>query len=304
MQVHHHHHHHHNSHHQRHKRSYSSARHVLINFGFQFPHDFKLGSGRYSKVYKGFYREANRYFAIKITDLEAVSDRFKHKFVPRELKVWRELSHPNHVRLYKDFMKNDFLFEIIDLAVGGDMLNYLRNHGPVKEAVCSGWMLQLVDALSYLHQKRIVHRDLKLENILIFDGDVIKITDYGFCKQCCDDELSSTFCGTKSYKAPEILQSTDYDPFKADVWSLGIVGYVMLTNRMPFRGDVSTARLVEAQRSRRYRFPSQMSVTEHCRCTIDNMLTFEPGDRPSIFDVRNLPWFASAVKDANSDALS
>jgi len=77
-------------------------------------------------------------------------------------------------------------------------------------------MLQLIDALVYIHQKEIAHRDLKLENILLFEGGILKIADYGFCKQSID--LASTFCGSKSYSAPEILRGVTYDTFKADIW--------------------------------------------------------------------------------------
>ncbi|KAI3420981.1 hypothetical protein GPALN_014608 [Globodera pallida] len=281
------------SHQQRRLRhSSASARIILARYGFEFPENFKLGNGRYSKVYKAFHNTAGRYFAIKITDLESVSARFKQKFLPRELSIWRELNHPNLVRLYKDFVKSNYLFEIIDLAVGGDMLTYVRDNGPIEEKKCLGWMLQLTDALEYLHCNQISHRDLKLENILIFEAGIIKITDYGFCKQGAD--LSTTFCGTKSYKAPEILQGIEYDTFKVDIWSFGVVGFVLLTNVMPFRGDVSNAQIVEAQRNRRYKFPSRLGLSQLCRSAIDTLLTFEPNLRPNISDCLKLPWFTSA----------
>uniref|UniRef100_A0A183BWW7 Protein kinase domain-containing protein n=1 Tax=Globodera pallida TaxID=36090 RepID=A0A183BWW7_GLOPA len=240
--------------------------------------------GHFSKVYKGFYRDAERYFAIKVTDLESVSASFRQNFLPRELRIWRELNHPNHVYLYKDFMKSGYVFEIMELAVGGNMLTYVQERGPIAEMACREWMLQLIDALVYLHRNQIAHRDLKLENILIFDGGVIKISDYGFSKKSVD--LSSTFCGSRSYVAPEILQGIEHDMFKVDIWSLGVIGFIMLTNTMPFYEDTGNAQIVDAQRRRQYSFPSRLGLSRLCVRAINILMTFEPRVRPSIFN-----WF-------------
>uniref|UniRef100_A0A914HJE6 Protein kinase domain-containing protein n=1 Tax=Globodera rostochiensis TaxID=31243 RepID=A0A914HJE6_GLORO len=140
--------------------------------------------------------------------LESVSASFRQNFLPRELRIWQELNHPNHVYLYKDLMKSGYVFEIMELAVGGNMLTYVQDRGPIAEMAYREWMLQLIDAL--------------LENILIFDGGVIKISDYGFSKKSVD--LSSTFCGSRSYVAPEILQGIEHDMFKVlTPWTICIV---------------------------------------------------------------------------------
>ncbi|KAL3114602.1 hypothetical protein niasHT_014409 [Heterodera trifolii] len=293
-------HHHHRHHH--HHRSYSQARAILSRYGYQFPQYFKLGSGHYSKVYKVFDAEQTRHFAVKVTDLKKVTESFKTKFVPRERSIWRQLDHPNTVRMHKDFRKSGYLFEVLDYSEGGDLLSYLREHGSLDETTCRAWMRQVIDGVSYLHRNRIAHRDLKPENILLFEGGVLKITDYGFAKQCSDGDMSSTFCGTKNYKAPELLQKIGYDPFKADVWSFGVICFVMLTDRMPFRRDVSKAQMVEEQRNRQYRFPSHLTISLQCRGAIDTILTFDPEQRPSIFDVSNLPWFSGVVSESSGSS--
>uniref|UniRef100_A0A914HU16 Protein kinase domain-containing protein n=1 Tax=Globodera rostochiensis TaxID=31243 RepID=A0A914HU16_GLORO len=283
------------------RRSSGFARNILSRYGFEFPTDFNLGSGHFSKVYKGFYRDAERYFAIKVTDLESVSASFRQNFLPRELRIWRELNHPNHVYLYKDFMKSGYVFEIMELAVGGNMLTYVQDRGPIAEMACREWMLQLIDALVYLHRNQIAHRDLKLENILIFDGGVIKISDYGFSKKSVD--LSSTFCGSRSYVAPEILQGIEHDMFKVDIWSLGVIGFIMLTNTMPFYEDTGNAQIVDAQRRRQYSFPSRLGLSRLCVRAINILMTFEPRVRPTIFNCAKLPWFASAPTSKGSSTV-
>ncbi|KAL3108615.1 hypothetical protein niasHT_015537 [Heterodera trifolii] len=266
-----------------------SARSILAHFGFEFSNDYRLGSGHYSKVYKGYFKEAQRTFAIKVTDLESVSEMFKQKFLPRELEVWRELDHPNLVYLYKDFQWNNYQFAVMELVVGGDLLSYLQKNGHVNETTCRNWMLQIISALDYLHRKGIAHRDLKLENVLLCE-DGIKVTDYGFTKQSSD--LSSTFCGSRSYSSPEILLGTAYDMFKSDIWSLGVTGFIMLTNTMPFREDLPNLKIVDLQRKRRYKYPSCLNITKQCRTAIDALLTFQPGFRPNISECAKLEWFA------------
>ncbi|KAL3124985.1 hypothetical protein niasHT_009284 [Heterodera trifolii] len=287
-------------HHHGHHRHRPSARKVLRHFGYQSAH--KLGSGHYSKVYKVFDAQQTRHFAVKVTDLNNVSEVFRTKFVPRELSIWRQLDHPNTVRMHHDFQESDYLFEVLDYAKKGDLHTYLERHGPLDETTCRAWMRQVIDGVSYLHRNRIAHRDLKPENILLFEGGVLKITDYGFAKQCAVGDMSSTFCGTRNYKAPELLRKRRYDPFKPDVWSLGVVCFVMLTNTMPFSSDVSRRQMVKEQRNSQYKFPDHLVVSSQCRGAIDTILTFDPEQRPSIFDVSSLPWFSEDVSDRSGSS--
>lgn len=103
-------------------KSRCSPKHVLARIGFEFSGNYKLGSGRYSKVYKGYYRDGERYLAIKVIDLEQISTEFRQKFLPRELSVWKQLDHKNHVFLYKEFERFGYQFSIMELASDGDMV--------------------------------------------------------------------------------------------------------------------------------------------------------------------------------------
>ncbi|KAI1721906.1 protein kinase domain-containing protein [Ditylenchus destructor] len=267
-----------------------SARQILERIGFEFSsRGYKLGNGRYSKVLVGRHTNLQRKFAIKVTNLREVTEEFRVKFLPREMKCWSQLSHNNICTLYHEFQKYGYQFAITELAEHGDLLSYVQKNGAVPERQARNWMIQLVNAVGYLHSRKIAHRDLKLENVVIFDGGTVKLCDFGFSRQSKD--ISSTFCGSKSYSAPEILSGIVYDIFKADIWSLGVVGFVMVTNSMPFREDVDhNSQIVEAQRSRHYRYPA-LGLSVACRQSIDTMMTFEPGRRPSIKECRQLPWF-------------
>jgi len=266
------------------------AKEVLQSKGFMFPPNYKLGKGRYSKVIRAFDVCAQRMVAIKVIDLSSVSEEFRDKFLPREFACWKRLKNLNNCFLFSEFACYNYQFAVMELAEKGDLLSFIQKNGAIRESQGREWMIQLINAVAYLHSHKIAHRDLKAENVLLFKENVVKITDYGFCKQSID--LSETFCGSKSYSPPEILEGTNYDIFKADIWSLGVVGYVMLTNTMPFREDVQqNSMIVAAQKARRYRYPGNLMLSNSCKSTIDAMMTFDAIFRPSIKDCRFLPWF-------------
>jgi len=256
-----------------------------------------LGHGKVSSVLQGFHFQAQRKFAIKVTDLESVSATFRLKFLPRELECWKRLNHPHVCYLYQEFTKANYQFCVMELA-NTDLLTYVQRCGAVPEKKAHSWMKQLLDGVHYMHSQQIAHRDLKAENVLIFSNGIIKVGDFGFCKESMD--LSATFCGSKSYSAPEILQGINYDIFKVDVWSLGVIAYVMTSNMMPFREDVEhNWMIVEAQRNRRYHYPCTSSgiplLSHFCCITIDAMLTLDATSRPNAHDCKRLPWFRPSL---------
>uniref|UniRef100_A0A914VJY7 Protein kinase domain-containing protein n=1 Tax=Plectus sambesii TaxID=2011161 RepID=A0A914VJY7_9BILA len=114
-----------------------------------------------------------------------------------------------------------------------------------------------------------------------------------------NEDLSATFCGSKSYSAPEILTGSRYSPLKADVWSLGVIAFVLVTNRMPFNERVpSNSVIVEAQRARTYRYSRRLHISATCQKTIDAMLTFDWRKRPSVVDIARSEWFALSDQPA------
>lgn len=124
---------------------------------------------------------------------------------------------------------------VLEYVSGGDALQYIQKNGAVGECVAQRWSKQIVDAVQYLHNANITHRDLKLENILITEDEQIKICDFGFIKRQADNsELSKTYCGSRSYAAPEILMGRPYDPKKTDVWAIGVILYIFVFGNMPF----------------------------------------------------------------------
>ncbi|KAL3124983.1 hypothetical protein niasHT_009282 [Heterodera trifolii] len=285
-------------HHHGHHRHRPSARKVLRHFGYQSAH--KLGSGHYSKVYKVVDAQQTRHFAVKVTDLKNVSEVFRTKFVPRELSIWRQLDHPNTVRMHHDFQESDYLFEVLDYAKKGDLVSSI-NAVVITTLDCENFSTPTwkdTAHLTRLPAGRGCERLRETGKIQRFNTNQPSFLLF----QCAVGDMSSTFCGTRNYKAPELLRKRKYDPFKPDVWSLGVVCFVMLTNTMPFSSDVSRRKMVKEQRNSQYQFPHHLVVSLQCRGAIETILTFDPEQRPSIFDVSSLRWFSEDVSERSGSS--
>ncbi|KJH48243.1 kinase domain protein [Dictyocaulus viviparus] len=257
----------------------------------------KLGCGRYSKVITGNFVSNGHAVAIKMINTQKVTEEFRSKFLPREIECWKRLNHPHLVRILGHYEAMQHVFLTMEFGRGGDMLQHVQKKGPVKEHQAMIWMSQVISAVYYMHTRGIVHRDLKLENIVIFpDEGIIKISDFGFARSVIrGDALSETYCGSKSYSAPEILKGEPYDPYKSDVWSVGVIAFVIVTDCMPYCEKRPNPQIVEAQRLRAYEYPPKLHLSDECRFSIDTMMTFSWRDRPNISHCSCLPWFQTLL---------
>ncbi|KAK3611336.1 hypothetical protein CHS0354_029988 [Potamilus streckersoni] len=221
-----------------------------------------LGSGSYSKVKLAYYLEGDpTKWAVKIIDRSKAPKDFQARFLPRELSIWPKLRHPNIIRMVEMFEDDHRVYMILEYAENGDVLRYIQKTGAIKDALARIWIRQVCDAVRYLHEQNISHRDLKLENLLLESAYNIKICDFGFVKDNCTDELSKTYCGSKSYAAPEILRGEPYDPKKADIWAIGVILYIFITGKMPFDESKGNHGVLEEQRKLNFPWHKFRNVT-------------------------------------------
>ncbi|ELK33994.1 Serine/threonine-protein kinase MARK1 [Myotis davidii] len=153
---------------------------------------------------------------------------------PQEVHCLQTLNHPNITSLFEVIATQDKVYLVMEHIRGGDLLEHLETYGRMTEREARAAFRQLVSALQYCHHKGIAHRDVKPANILLEENN-IKLADFGFARETKGQNLS-TFCGTIYYLAPEIFKQQDYDGCKADVWSLGVTLYKMVTGKLPFKG--------------------------------------------------------------------
>lgn len=138
---------------------------------------------------------------------------------------------------YESFDLSGKVFISMEWAGHGDLLHYVRLKGPLKEPDAWQFFNEMCDAVEYLHKQNIVHRDLKCENVLLSKKNVIKIADFGFARTIGKEEKSATYCGSAAYAAPELLQGIPYKGPIADIWSLGVILYIMVCATMPFHDE-------------------------------------------------------------------
>lgn len=204
------------------------------------PSDFTfwkvLGKGTFGKVILASKNDNKQVYAVKIIKKAAVVESEQTiSHTVTENRVLKHLEHPFVVRLFYAFQTDDRLFFVMEYINGGEIYTHLKRSGPFPEDKTRFYVAEIASALTYLHGKGIVYRDLKLENLLLDKDGHIRITDFGLSKDNLKPEdRTATFCGTPEYIAPEVLEDDDYGR-SVDWWALGIVCYEMQCGHTPFR---------------------------------------------------------------------
>uniref|UniRef100_A0A8C7U6K0 non-specific serine/threonine protein kinase n=1 Tax=Oncorhynchus mykiss TaxID=8022 RepID=A0A8C7U6K0_ONCMY len=205
----------------------------------------------------------------------------------REVRIMKLLNHPNIVKLFEVIETEKTLYLIMEYASGGEVFDYLVAHGRMKEKEARAKFRQIVSAVQYCHQKCIVHRDLKAENLLL-DADMnIKIADFGFSNEFTMGNKLDTFCGSPPYAAPELFQGKKYDGPEVDVWSLGVILYTLVSGSLPFDGQ-NLKELRERVLRGKYRIPFYMSTD--CENLLKKFLILNPTKRGSLEQIMKDRW--------------
>ncbi|XP_041099331.1 serine/threonine-protein kinase MARK2 isoform X2 [Polyodon spathula] len=204
------------------------------------------------------------------------------------------LNHPNIVKLFEVIETEKTLYLVMEYASGGEVFDYLVAHGRMKEKEARAKFRQIVSAVQYCHQKNIVHRDLKAENLLL-DADMnIKIADFGFSNEFILGSKLDTFCGSPPYAAPELFQGKKYDGPEVDVWSLGVILYTLVSGSLPFDGQ-NLKELRERVLRGKYRIPFYMSTD--CENLLKKFLILNPGKRGSLEQIMRDRWMNVGHED-------
>ncbi|CAJ0602208.1 unnamed protein product, partial [Cylicocyclus nassatus] len=236
-----------------------------------------LGKGSYSQVMKGL--SDNKFnIAVKIIDTRVPSE-YVRRFLPREMALVRNLQHECVLRVYQIVSISHYVIFITEYCDGGDLLQKIKKMKRVPENEAKLIFRQLIEALIYLQRCNIVHRDLKCENVLLDRVENVKLGDFGFARYLRPNEKANTFCGSRAYVAPEILRAIAYSGQTVDIWSAGVVLYVMVTGVMPY-DDRNPQKMVERQLGHKIRFP-KITLSVHVKTLIYEILHPFPPSRPS-----------------------
>ena len=237
-----------------------------------------IGKGNFAKVKLAKHELIGKEVAIKIIDKTQLNQGSLQKLF-REVKFMKCLDHPNIVKLFEVIQTEKTLYLVMEYASGGEVFDYLVAHGRMKEKEARAKFRQIVSAVQYLHQKHIVHRDLKAENLLLDSDMNIKIADFGFSNEFTPGSKLDTFCGSPPYAAPELFQGEKYDGPEVDVWSLGVILYTLVSGSLPFDGQ-NLKELRERVLRGKYRIPFYMSTD--CENLLKKFLVLNPTKRATL----------------------
>ncbi|XP_054639457.1 NUAK family SNF1-like kinase 2 [Dunckerocampus dactyliophorus] len=244
-----------------------------------------LGKGTYGKVKKAKER-SGRLVAIKSIRKEKIKDDQDLVHIRREIEIMSSLCHPHIITIYEVFENKDKIVIVMEYASRGDLYDYICDRRTISERESRHFFRQIVSAVHYCHLNGIVHRDLKLENILLDGNGNVKIADFGLSNLYHGDEYLQTFCGSPLYASPEIVNGRPYRGPEVDTWSLGVLLYTMVHGTMPFDGNNHKA-LVQQISTGNYRKPNKPS--DACGL-IRWMLMVNPDRRATIEDIAGHWW--------------
>lgn len=236
--------------------------------------------------------------AIKVISTRTLdSDQLRK--LKREIDIMKHVGlHKNILRLYQVMQSDRHVMLVTEFCGGGEIFDQLVAHGRMSEPSARIYFHQIVDAVIYLHSNGIVHRDLKAENLLLTaDYKCVKLADFGFSNYYSNDNFLATWCGSPPYAAPELFEGKQYHGPKADIWSLGVVLYVLVCGALPFDGNTLQS-LKSRVLSGKFRIPYFMSCD--CEHLIRHMLITDPDKRYTLPQIKQHRWMREGDKSQQS----
>lgn len=254
-----------------------------------------LGQGGFGKVYLGIHKKTKKKVAIKITSSNGIDNSDDIDSIFTEFETVKALNHPNIVKILNYFVikKSMQTYCIMEYLEGGELLQFLEENTKLDESQAREIFKQIISAIDYCHKHKIIHRDLKLENILRVDNDSlkIKIVDFGIAGLFAGHKSEITKAGSVNYLSPEIISRKNLNASPAlDVWAIGCILYSILIGSLPF-ADKNEKVLMKKIVSQEVEFPKNVKISGEVTDLIKKMLNKNPEKRIRIIDIKQHPWF-------------
>lgn len=254
-----------------------------------------IGEGGFGKVYLATHKENHKKFAVKYMDISStLNNASEINSLYSEANSLKNLRHKNIIDLYQAFIEGKQLIMIMELASGGELLDYVQKKGKVDETEARQIIIQICQAIAYCHSNGVVHRDLKLENVLFLDDPEelsVKVIDFGISGVCTAFQADKVDAGTIVYMPPEAFSGVPLTTSPSiDVWAIGLMMYAMLFGTLPFYSD-NEKQLKEKIKTAKITFPSDVALTDMGRDLLLSMLDRDPKKRLELLNFMNTEYF-------------
>ncbi len=258
----------------------------------------ELGAGSFGHVYLVIHKVTKVQYAIKAIDKRNKTNQEEKPYFRREIEVMYKIHHPNVVKLYGHFEDNNYCYFIMEYISKGNVYGLIPQDKKkrINNQIVASLMKDVISAVYYLHNMKppIIHRDIKPENVLLADGLVAKLTDFGWSNYMQEDEKRTTVCGTPIYLAPEIIKEQGHDE-KVDIWCIGVLLFELITGNVPFQGnDIDT--LKENILHLKIVWPKDINID--AKSVIKKILKSEPSARISLEEILQQPFFTKYFPNA------
>jgi len=248
-----------------------------------------VGEGTFATVRLAINKQTKEQVAIKIMDKSKLVQKADKIRIEREIKVLKNLRHPNIVHLFSVIDKEDKIYLITEYVKGKELFDYIVSNKKLSENESCLFYQQIISGIEYLHKIKYVHRDIKPENLLINEETKeLKIVDFGLSNVYSSKTLLESACGSPSYAAPEMLVGKKYRATPVDIWSSGVVLYAMLCGYLPFEDDDDDSLYDKIVKGK---FTIPKHVSENARDLLNKILVTDPQKRFNITQIKNHPWF-------------
>ena len=263
----------------------------------------ELGAGSFGHVYLVTHKVTKVKYAIKAIDKRNKSNQSEKPYFRREIEVMYKIHHPNVVKLFGHFEDNNYCYFIMEYIAKGNIYQLIPhdNKKRLNAKIVASLMKDVISSVYYLHHMKpiIIHRDIKPENVLLGEGLIAKLTDFGWSNYMQEDEKRQTVCGTPIYLAPEIIKEEGHDE-KVDIWCIGVLLFELITGNVPFQGnDIDT--LKENILHLRISWPKDINID--AKNLIKKILKLDPNSRISLEEMLKHPFFTKYFPNAVKDLI-
>ncbi|OCT83404.1 NUAK family SNF1-like kinase 1 [Xenopus laevis] len=245
-----------------------------------------LGRGTYGKVKRATEKATGKMVAVKSIQKDTIKDELDKVHLQREIEITALLEHEHIIQVFEVFESRDKIIIVMEYASNGELYDFINNKNQISENDARRFFRQIVSAVHYCHKKGIVHRDIKLENILLDENLNVKLADFGLSNHFQKNQVLETYCGSPLYASPEIVKGLPYQGPEVDCWALGVLLYALVYGVMPFENN-NYKSLAEQISHGQYREPPHLSGAFGL---VDWMLTVNTTSRATIEDIANHWW--------------